>query len=180
MAKAAHLRRTLKLLSDSTPRFPARFTDRERRHYDYLRGIITDDNVVGIGLSEKTVAGKPAGDQALTFYVKEKRPLSDLRGSPQIPPVIAAPGGKAIFTDVFVVGELLPQQNIIRAPLRSGFSTSHPSSAPGTLGAIVRRNGRAMLLRVLSDQSAQVSVRRTPGRWRADSDHERPPLSQGG
>jgi hypothetical protein len=142
----AQLKQAIRLVANPSAALPKSFDNTQRAHYDRLRAALSDDNVVGVGISEKTVAGRGVGTTALTFYVREKRPSSALRGSPEIPPVIAAPKGRAFFSDVFVVGEMQLQSNVARAPIRSGFSVAHRTAGPGTLGALVQRNHRAMIL----------------------------------
>ena len=45
------------------------------------------------------------------------------------------PDGSAVFTDVKQIGKLLPQANIRKSPIRSGYSFGHRSITAGTLGA---------------------------------------------
>lgn len=120
------------------PKLPERLDPAQRRHFERLRGVIADPNTVGIGVSEKMIEGARTGTLALTFYVKEKRARADLDGAAIVPNVVASPRGRALFTDVFEIGDVVPQTQAAHSPVQSGFSTSHHLSGPGTLGAIVQ------------------------------------------
>jgi hypothetical protein len=99
-----------------------------------------------VGISEKQTAGKDTGSLSLCFYVERKKPLSKLQRSQVLPPVMAAPNGEAVFTDVQVIGTLAPEVNAKRTPLQSGFSIGHVKVTAGTLGAIVKRGSKYFVL----------------------------------
>lgn len=120
------------------PELPERLDQAQRRHFERLRGVVADPNTVGIGISEKMIEGVRTGTLALTFYVKVKRPRSDLDGAMIVPNIVASPRGRALFTDVFEIGDVVPQAQAAHTPIQSGFSASHHLSGPGTLGAIVQ------------------------------------------
>lgn len=109
------------------------------RQLTRTRSVFDDDNVVGAGIAEKLTEGQETGELGLVFYVKHKVGLSDLDPRAIIPPVIAGPGGRAIFTDVVEVGEVAPQINAAAPPLKCGFSISHIGGTAGTLGAFVKQ-----------------------------------------
>lgn len=117
---------------------PDRVQGAMRRHLEQLQAVILDDNVLGAGVSEKVTDGQLTGELALTFYVRSKRPRVTLDRAVTVPRVISSPNGRALFTDVFEVGDVLPQAAIASTPIRPGFSVSHASLAAGTLGAVVR------------------------------------------
>ena len=50
------------------------------------------------------------------------------------------------FTDVKEIGKLAPEIAKKSKPLQSGFSVGHVRSTAGTLGAIVKRDGKLYLL----------------------------------
>jgi hypothetical protein len=116
------------------------------RELTRLRLILSHPNVVGLGVSEKTVAAARVGPLGLTFYVRRKRPASRVPHAHRIPAVVAAPNGRAIFTDVFEIGDVRPQVSAQHNPIAPGFSVGHANGGPGTLGAIVQRGGKAMIL----------------------------------
>lgn len=115
-------------------------------HFRRLRSVATRGNVVGVGISEKAVAGKTTDEASICFYVKRKRALGGLRGEDVVPSVIRLPGERAVFTDVKELGELHPQAFKKSTPLQSGFSVGHARVRGGTLGAIVRRDGKLHVL----------------------------------
>jgi hypothetical protein len=128
------------------PNLPDDFEPTQRRHFERLRGVLSDPNVVGVGVAEKRVGDEGVGTLALTFYVREKRARDDMRGAVPVPTVVASPSGRALFTDVFEIGEVLPQAAIERTPIESGYSVAHRASGPGTLGAIVNWFGEPAIL----------------------------------
>jgi hypothetical protein len=115
-------------------------------HYRRTRRIFDDPNIVGIGISEKVTEKKSTGDLSLCFYVEKKVAKRKLDPDELVPPVMAAPDGKAIFTDVKQIGRLRPQVNKRVAPIQSGFSVGHVDITAGTLGAIVRKGTRYFIL----------------------------------
>jgi hypothetical protein len=111
-------------------------------HYAALRRIVAHPDLVGLGVARKLVGGRRTDELAIVFYVRRKRARSRLASGLVVPPVIAAPGGEAIYTDVVEIGEVLPQAGRIA----SGASIAHRDSAGGTLGAIVVKAGQRMAL----------------------------------
>lgn len=118
----------------------------EALHARRTRSIFEDRNIVGVGVSEKVVDSKKTGELSVCFYVERKIARSKLKSEKLVPAVLAAPNGKACFTDVKVVGKIRPQVNAKRKPIQSGFSVGHPNFATGTLGAIVRKGGKLFVL----------------------------------
>jgi len=122
-----------------------------REHSKSLRDLILlQDNIVGVGISEKISKGKKVNKLALTFYVEKKIPLQDLRASDAIPPTVpeSISGKTAIPTDVVVVGKIRPQGDpfITRHPVQPGFSIGHKNITAGTLGAVVMKGKDIFLL----------------------------------
>jgi hypothetical protein len=119
-----------------------------RQHYDRVRTIFADDNIIGAGIARKVLGQKRTDDLGLVFYVRKKVAVADLRPEQLLPPVMAAPNGRAVYTDVIELGDVVPQAdpNIQRKPLQSGFSVGHKDITAGTLGAIVRKGGKRFLL----------------------------------
>lgn len=125
---------------------PESLSPTTRQHYDRVRTIFEDENIVGAGIARKVTDGERSNDLGIVFYVKEKLPLNDLRPDQILPPVMAAANGRAIYTDVVEIGEIVPQENTKRSPLQSGFSVGHKDVTAGTLGAIVRKDRKLFLL----------------------------------
>jgi hypothetical protein len=119
-------------------------------HRKRVRAAFEDPNIVAVGISEKRTEGEKTGDLCVCFYVVKKKPLRIIKPESVVPPVIAAPNGAAVFTDVKAIGRVLPERSPKvhkeSAPLRSGYSICHYDDTAGTLGAIVRRGGKLYAL----------------------------------
>lgn len=116
------------------------------QHLTRVRSVFDDENVVGAGIAQKVSEGKVLDELSLVFYVRRKIPRSQLTDASAVPPVVVGKRGKAVFTDVIEVGEIVPQSNAGRPPLRSGFSIGHFNSTAGTLGALVRSRRKVYAL----------------------------------
>jgi hypothetical protein len=125
---------------------PRRLSLTARTHFERVRTIFEDENIVGAGIARKVIEDRRTPELGIIFYVREKLSPSNLRPGQLLPPVIAAANGKAIFTDVVEIGDIVPQLNVQQLPLQSGFSIGHPAIAAGTLGAVVRSGGKQFLL----------------------------------
>ena len=125
-----------------------------RAHTNNMRRVVDARNVVAVGISEKTTQGVQTGTLALTFYVDRKLPLSKLKASVAVPPAVpeAVGGPQAIPTDVVPIGKMrlevkdLKNPLATRKPLQPGYSIGHVEATAGTLGAIVTRDGKFLLL----------------------------------
>lgn len=118
-------------------------------HFKKITGAMEDDNVVAVGISEKLVEGRVAGELTVCFYVKKKLAPSRITGFRMIPGVINMPGDRAVFTDVKELGKLRPEVEMLQAKklaLQSGYSIGHHKITAGTLGAIVRKGGKYFVL----------------------------------
>jgi hypothetical protein len=116
------------------------------RHVARVRSLFDDDNVIGAGVAEKITEGRETGELSLVFYVRRKRAKRGLGPNQLIPQIVADSRGKAHFTDVVAVGDIKPQVNKAGPPLRSGFSIGHVDVLFGTLGALVRKQGKLFVL----------------------------------
>jgi hypothetical protein len=115
-------------------------------HVQRMRTIFDDPNVVGVGISEKISEKRPTGELSLCFYVEKKVSKRRLTAARLIPPVVAIPDGQAVFTDVKPIGKLLPQANVRKSPIKSGYSVGHRSITAGTVGAIVKKGRKYFIL----------------------------------
>jgi hypothetical protein len=115
---------------------------------DSLRGILESNNVNGVGIADKVRRGRSTRELAMVFYVVKKKAPQRLRGSEMIPPVIPLnlSGAVPIVTDVVEDGRVRLQINKIRNPIRPGYSIANAADTAGTLGAVVSKRGRCMLL----------------------------------
>jgi hypothetical protein len=117
----------------------------DRKQLSQIRDVINQPNVVGLGVAFKVTGKKTLSDVALAFYVEKKLPLSQLRGSHTVPPLVRS-GGKAVATDVVAIGRLRPDANVRHAPIEPGYSVGHFSGDTGTLGAIVTAGQKYFVL----------------------------------
>jgi len=118
------------------------------KHYERVRTIFEDENIVGAGIAKKIAGDQLTEELGIIFYVRQKIPAADLRPDQLLPPVLAARNGMAVYTDVIEIGDVVPQNgpNIQNTPIQSGFSVGYKDQATGTLGAIVRKRGKQYLL----------------------------------
>ena len=125
-----------------------------RAHFDRVRRIFADDNIIGAGVARKVSDDRRTDTLSLVFYVREKHRAADLPHDHMLPPVMAAADGRAVFTDVVELGDIVPEAapvaladaKVQRTPLASGFSVGHRDVTAGTLGAVVRKDGKLYLL----------------------------------
>lgn len=136
---------TIDLITGRVP-LPESLGPAHRALFEKLRELVLSEHVEGVAIARKESGGKLTEERGIVFYVSEKLPGSRLAAEAAVPPVILDASGKAILTDVRVVGKVTAQLNIAAAPIRSGFSISHRNGRPGTLGAVVRYQGRRHLL----------------------------------
>lgn len=101
------------------------------------------ENISGIGISEKTIDGKPTGELAVTVYVVEKKPKDMIEKTALVPEEI-----NRIPTDVKAIGEIeigLYDGRFPR-PVKGGISIGHFWGGTGTLGCLVYRGRRLYIL----------------------------------
>lgn len=118
----------------------------ESTQFGRVRTIFDDPNIIGAGVAEKITEGAQVGTLSLCFYVKKKLPKSKVASDHVLPPVIAGTDGKAIFTDVYEIGEVVPQVNKAASPIKSGFSVGHKNIGAGTVGALVNLGKKRCIL----------------------------------
>jgi hypothetical protein len=119
----------------------------EARHVKRVRSVFQDPNIVGVGISEKTTGrGVKTGDLSVCFYVEKKIPRNKLRAGKLVPPVMSAPDGTAVFTDVKAIGRVRPEAHKKVSPVESGFSVGHVDITAGTVGAIVKKGKKLYIL----------------------------------
>jgi hypothetical protein len=154
MASEEDLVRALDLLTIAPKGKMASLTAGARAHVGKMRRVVDTNNVVALGISEKVTQGKRTGALALTFYVNQKQPLSKLGAHAAVPPTVpeAIAGPEAMPTDVVALGrprlevDDLPSPLATRDPIQPGFSIGHVDVTAGTLGAIVTRDGKTLIL----------------------------------
>ena len=105
-------------------------------------------NIVGVGIGEREVYGRPTGRVAVKVFVKEKRKHQDVASEALVPPSL---GG--VETDVEATGEITAQTYSLRyRPAPGGVSIGPCAQAPpgtvvsGTLGCLVSRGNELFIL----------------------------------
>ena len=154
MASEENLVRALDLLTTAPKGKMATLTAGARAHVSKMRRVVNTKNVVAIGISEKITQGKRTGTLALTFYVHRKKALSKMGAHVAVPPTVpeAISGPEAIPTDVIAIGQPqlevddLPNPLATRDPIQPGFSIGHVEVTAGTLGAIVTKDDKLLIL----------------------------------
>lgn len=139
MASESEIKRVLDLLTTAPRGRVESLSVRARGHTESLRGMTRSDNIVALGISEKISNNHGTGELALTFYVQEKIPLSELRADMAIPAMIpsALARNDGVLTDVVVIGKLTPEVNVDRKVIQPGNSIGHVDVSAGTFGAVV-------------------------------------------
>ena len=104
-----------------------------------INKLITQRNIVGIGISEKISKRKKTGKISMTFYVEKKIDLKYILPKDLIPEYFPEllNSTKKIITDVVEIGKIVLQENITAKKIQPGNSIGHASGGNGTLGAIV-------------------------------------------
>lgn len=114
------------------------------------------EGVVGLGVAEKTTAGKLlSGVIALKVYVERKLPRTAVEHP--IPTTVTLPGLPPVDVDVEEVGKIEPQGNTQRIrPAIPGYSVGRAVDAnvAGTFGMLVRRRGEQNPVYLLSNSHA--------------------------
>lgn len=116
-------------------------------------------NVVGVGVGNKEVGGRPTDELAVVVLVESKVPEARLAGGEIVPKKVGD-----VATDVIEVGQLralppegtaaarpgddLSEHRRLRRPACPGMSVGHWAITAGTFGALVwcRKTGRPMIL----------------------------------
>ncbi len=97
--------------------------------------ILGKQNVVGVGIGYKTVAGLKTGELCMVIMVRQKVTRAGLRQEALVPARV-----DGLPTDVVQVGEIWAQQSRTGKyrPAPGGVSIGHYRISAGTLGAVVR------------------------------------------
>ncbi len=106
---------------------------------DAIGKLVKQQNIIGIGISEKISKRKKTGKTGLIFYVEKKIDLKDIHPEDLIPKSFPQMenAAKFIITDVIEIGTIVPQANIAQKQIQPGFSIGHAKNGNGTLGALV-------------------------------------------
>lgn len=105
--------------------------------------LLARRNVVAVGVGRKVIGGEPTEQLAIVCSVVAKRPRQALPASELVPNTV-----KEVPTDVVPTGPIFAFQNPTERfrPAPGGVSIGHVSITAGTLGCVVRKNGRLYIL----------------------------------
>lgn len=99
-------------------------------------------NVVATGVGYKVIRGKQLGEPAIICSVVKKLPAASLAQSDIVPSVI-----DGVATDVVEVGHIRAlSRTVRRRPCPGGMSIGHYAITAGTLGCLVNKDGRQVIL----------------------------------
>jgi len=100
------------------------------------------ENILGVGLSERVLSGRPTGEEAVAVYVVRKAPPGEVEPSALIPTKY-----EGVPTDVVESGEFVAETERGRhRPALSGLSLGHSAGGIGTLGFVARREGELVVV----------------------------------
>jgi hypothetical protein len=95
------------------------------------------ENIVGIGIAEREIAGSFASEPAIAVYVERKASSAAVDDVALVPQEY-----DGVPTDVIESGRLLPQTGRGRyRPAQAGVSVAHHASTAGTFGFLAKRDG---------------------------------------
>ena len=121
--------------------------------------VVGYENIVGIGISERIVAGNLMSEPAIAVYVANKVVRDRVDDPAAVPPSY-----EGVPTDVIESGEFLPQTERGRyRPAASGVSLGHHAATAGTLGFIARREKDVY---VVSNNHVKLGLRFSRGDYR--------------
>jgi hypothetical protein len=135
----AHLRRAIAALTGR----PHPALRRHRDEAEELRASsawLHQPGVHGIGIARRVTNGERKRDLALTVFVVEKRPATDLAAP--VPEIIDAPAlGGPVRTDVVAIGRARLDAGPATQPIVPGCGISRMNVPSGTFGCLVQRGG---------------------------------------
>lgn len=115
--------------------------------------LLRMQNVIGVGVGDKRVGGRPTGKKAICVLVREKKPLSELPATHAIPERI-----DDHHTDVIEIGHIKLLANTERMrPAAPGCSIGHYLITAGTFGCVVRDKNRGRRL-ILSNNHVLANI----------------------
>ena len=106
--------------------------------------LLRKQNVVAVGVGYKVCDNIPTDQESVTVFVKKKMPSIHLYKKDRIPREI-----KGVSTDVVEVGDIVAQSIDPKKkyrPAPGGVSIGHHSITAGTLGCVVKKDGKRYIL----------------------------------
>ena len=115
----------------------------------FERLLMEKAHVIGVGIGKKVVAGEETDEPAVIVFVEKKVPEPQLKRKDMIPKTL-----DEVKTDVIESGRLKAQAAMAGGKTRTdrwrpapgGVSVGHIRITAGTLGGVVRRQGRRVVL----------------------------------
>jgi hypothetical protein len=109
----------------------------------YTKKLKRKGNVLGVAIGEKVSDGVATGEQAITIFVEKKKPLAQLKKDDMVPKEL-----KGYKTDVIETGRIVAFSDPTKKyrPAPGGVSIGHYAITAGTLGCVVRKNGKRFIL----------------------------------
>jgi hypothetical protein len=131
------------------------------RLFTAASGVAPDQNVVGVGVGEQVVDGKPTGVMAVKFFVRVKYPESELSRTTLLPKDIDGLPVDVEETGLFRRFAPMPNPKTKIRPAQPGCSVGYRDPAnqyimAGTFGALVQDNAGKYILsnnHVLADEN---------------------------
>jgi len=116
--------------------------DKVREELKKAQDLLSKANVVSIGIGYKTTKGKKTDKLSIICSVEQKKLKSSLSSKDLIPEEI-----NGILTDVVQTGVIKAFGNTTKQrPAQGGDSIGHYAITAGTLGCVVKKNGKLMIL----------------------------------
>jgi len=106
-----------------------------------MNKLLKKPNVVAVGKGHKLISGVDTGRNAIVVCVTHKVPINALRKSQIIPLKY-----RGIETDVIETGEIRALRTTKHRPAPGGVSIGHYAITAGTLGMVVRKDGKRYIL----------------------------------
>lgn len=105
------------------------------------KSILKKKGIVATGIGYKIINGKQTDELALICSVVKKLPLSEISKQDFVPPTI-----KGVPTDIVETGLIKALHIDKHRPAPGGVSVGHTKITAGTLGCIVKNNGKSFIL----------------------------------
>lgn len=108
------------------------------------------ENLIGMGIGVKNEVGNPDDETCIKFYVREKRPVTEIDSA--VPEHLELPGLGVFLTDVEEIGKLvLDTLNGRVRPALGGYSIGHSAVKGGSVGCLVSDRNEPDQVFVLSN-----------------------------
>ena len=136
------------------------FNEIQQARAQHEFALMRKPNVVGVGVSYKSVAGESSGELCMAVLVQQKLPKAGLSSEALVPQEL-----DGVRTDVIQVGELraLQARTDRWRPARGGISLGHYQITAGTYGCTVRDKTSGVRLILSNNHVLANSNNANPG-----------------